>query len=124
MQSSMTRIILPKKLGFNFAFLQNYLQYFLGYWCPTIHNSLACDEKVIKRPWKNLKSYLTEDHMALQVSFAKQFIKDNSMFNNMLCFVHIGEKRFFLIVNRDYYYLTPKEEPPFGFVKHKKHISK
>ena len=37
------------------------------------------------------------------------------MFNNMLDYVHIDKKWFFLIVDRDHYYLTPEEELPFGF---------
>ena len=62
--------------------------------------------------------------MALQVSFAKEFIKDNGMFDDMLDYVHIDKKWFFLIVNGNHYYLTLKEELPFKFVQHKKHIIK
>ena len=46
------------------------------------------------------------------------------MFDNMLNHVHINKKWFFLIVGRNYYYLIPKEELPFGFVQHKKHVMK
>ena len=62
--------------------------------------------------------------MSLRVSFAKVFIKDNGMFNDMLNYMHIDKKWFFLIANGDQYYLTPKEDLPFGFFKHKKHSIK
>ena len=61
----------------------------------------------IKHSRKYLKPYLTKEHMALQVLFAKSFIKENGMFDNMLNYVYINKTWFFLIFNGDYYYLTP-----------------
>ena len=55
----------------------------------------------MKQLRKNLKPFLTKEHMDLCVSFAKSFIKDNGMFDNMLGYVHIDEKWFFLIVDGD-----------------------
>ena len=65
-----------------------------------------------------------DNHMALRVSFTKGFIKEDGMFDDMLNYMHIDKKWFFLIANGDQYYLTPKDDLPFGFVKHKKHIIK
>ena len=88
---------------------------------PTIHWLVM---KTRSKGHKKLKPYLTEKHITLQVLFANKFIKDKGMFDNMLDYVHIDEKQFFLIVNGDYYCLTLKEELYFVFVQHKNHIIK
>ena len=62
--------------------------------------------------------------MALQVLLAKGFIKDNGMFDDMLNYMHIDKKWFFLVVNGNHYSLMPEKDLPFGFVQHKKHIIK
>ena len=46
------------------------------------------------------------------------------MFDNMLDYVYIDKKWFFLIVDRNYYYLTPEEELSFDLLQHKRHIIK
>ena len=49
---------------------------------------------MINQAHKNLKSHLTDNHMALEVSIAKGFIKEDGMFDNMLDYVHIDKKGF------------------------------
>ena len=57
----------------------------------------------IKQSCKNLETFLTKEHMVLCASFTKSSIKENGMFDNMLDYIHIDKKWFFLIVDRDYH---------------------
>ncbi|KAJ0402940.1 hypothetical protein ATCC90586_001981 [Pythium insidiosum] len=75
-----------------------------------------------------LKPHLTDDHRAARMQFALSFVnvgpRGALSFNDMLDFVHMDEKWFYLKKDNCRYYLAPGEEAPHVTVQHKSFIVK
>ena len=78
----------------------------------------------IKKCCRNLKPLLTQSHKTIWVGCIWGFIFKDEMYCNMMQYVHINEKLFTLVHNKDGYYLPDNKELYYSAVKYKSHIAK
>nr|XP_022900902.1 uncharacterized protein LOC111413988 [Onthophagus taurus] len=97
--------------------------------CNNINQSLGTVHRilkgVIKRVSSTLKPVLTDDNKKCRLEFALCMLQEPSLyFQEMLEFVHINEKWFYITKTKTNCYLLPEEETPHRTCKSKRFLTK
>ena len=78
----------------------------------------------ILRYSSTLKPVLTEKNKEAQMNFSRSFADENGIFMDMMDYVHIDQKWFFMTKIKENYYLLPNETQPERMTKSKRFITK
>ena len=91
---------------------------------PTVHHWIVASTICVH--CSSLKPILTEENKWARLEMALHFRnpEDPSEYQDMHDQIHLDEKWFFLVWEKERYLLFPKEKNPKWCVKHKLHITK
>ena len=66
----------------------------------------------LKKSTVNMKPALTKEHMEERLKWCESFIKEYGTYKDMVEYIHVDEKWFYLGKVKNYFYMLPEEAEP------------